>query len=265
MPAPAVEAQVDEPEGPPPPAVESNGPSEPTAAPAATPAAAPAATAASGPDLSSLLDLPAVDLKVNFEEQPVRRSPRTSPPRSPRVVLGKVWSGGQRLRPLAAAALTVLGVTTGVSLAGYWLWLRPLWAGPVTLPTVARPAGVLTALGPLVVRSSPAAAVALPQAPQVETQAAAPPTAANPSQQAGQWAIQTGVFTSTARAAMVVDQLTAIGYPAFQREQTLITRGRFKVAFAGPYASRPQAETALAALRRVPGFADAHIRELRSP
>ena len=74
------------------------------------------------------------------------------------MVLGKVWSGGHRLRPLAAAALTVLGVTTGVSLAGYWLWLRPLWAGPVTLPTVARPAGMLTALGPLVFRSSPATA-----------------------------------------------------------------------------------------------------------
>ena len=259
-PAPAVEAPVHEPEGPPPSAVESKGPSEPTAAPAAT----PAAMVAPGPDLSSLLDLPAVDLKVNFEEQPVRRSP-TSPPRSPRVILGQVWSGGQRLRPLAAGALTVLGVTTGVSLAGYWLWLGPLWAGPVTLPTVARPAGVLTALGPLVVRSSPAAAVALPQALQVETQAAASPTASNPSQQAGQWTIQTGVFTSAARAAMVVDQLTAIGYPAFQREQTFLTRGRFTVAFAGPYASRPQAETALAALRRVPGFADAHIRELRSP
>ena len=122
----------------------------------------------------------------------------------------------------------------GVSLAGYWLWLGPLWAGPVTLPTVARPAGVLTALGPLVVRSSPAAAVALPQALQVETQAAASPPASNASQQAGQWTIQTGVFTSAARAAMVVDQLTAIGYPAFQREQTFLTRGRFTVAFAGP-------------------------------
>ena len=77
--------------------------------------------------------------------------------------------------------------------------------------------------------------------------------------------IQTGVFTTAARAATVVEQLMAIGYPAFQREHTLITRGTFKVAFAGPYASRPQAETALAALRRVPGFADAHMRELPSP
>ena len=124
--------------------------------PPAAPAAAPAAMAVSGEDLSSLLDLPVVDLKVNFEEQPMRRSPRPSPRPSARVVLGKVWSGGHRLRPLAAAALTVLGVTTGVSLAGYWLWLRPLWAGPVTLPTVARPAGMLTAIGPLVFRSSPA-------------------------------------------------------------------------------------------------------------
>jgi hypothetical protein len=215
-----------------------------------------------GPDLVRaaltdlrLLDLPAVDLKVNFEEQPMRRSP---PRPSSRLVLGKVWSGAHRLRPLAAAALTVLGVTTGVSLAGYWLWLRPLWAAPVTLPTVARPAGKLSALGSLVFRSSPATALA----PQVEMQAAAAPTPSDASRRAEQWVIQTGVFTTATRAATVVEQLIAIGYPAFQREQTFTTRGTFKVAFAGPYASRPQAETVLAALRRVPGFEDAHIREL---
>ena len=48
-------------------------------------------------------------------------------------------------------------------------------------------------------------------------------------------------------------------------EQTFITRGTFKVAFAGPYATREQADTALAALQRVPGFADALVRELASP
>ena len=245
----AAEPQAVEPEDPPPPAA---------------PAAAPAAMAVPGEDLSSLLDLPVVDLKVNFEEQPMRRSPRPSPRPSARVVLGKVWSGGHRLRPLAAAALTVLGVTTGVSLAGYWLWLRPIWAGPVTLPTVARPAGMLTAIGPLVFRSSPATDLAVPRPPQVETQAAAPATS-DESRRAEQWVIQTGVFTTATRAATVVEQLMASGYPAFQREHTFNTRGTFKVAFAGPYASRSQAETALAALRRVPGFGDAHIRELPSP
>jgi len=245
----AAEPQAVEPEDPPPPAA---------------PAAAPAAMAVPGEDLSSLLDLPVVDLKVNFEEQPMRRSPRPSPRPSARVVLGKVWSGGHRLRPLAAAALTVLGVTTGVSLAGYWLWLRPIWAGPVTLPTVARPAGMLTAIGPLVFRSSPATDLAVPRPPQVETQAAAPATS-DESRRAEQWVIQTGVFTTATRAATVVEQLMAIGYPAFQREHTFNTRGTFNVAFAGPYASRSQAETALAALRRVPGFGDAHMRELPSP
>ena len=256
-----------EPEDPPQPALLAAPPPAAAPAPPTVPAppAALASKSVSVPDLSSLLDLPAVDLKVNFEEHPVRRSPRTSPRPDGPVARVKVWSGAHRLRPAAAMALTVLGVTTGVSLAGYWLLLRPLLSGPVALPPMTRPAGVLTTLGPLVIRSSPSTAVAVPQAPQVEMQAAAAPTPALASPRAGRWAIQTGVFSSMRRAGMAVQQLEAIGYPAFQREQTFITRGTFKVAFAGPYPSRQQAETALAALQRVPGFADALVRELASP
>ena len=214
-----------------------------------------------------MLDLPAVDLQVNFEEQLVRRSPRT-PPRAPApVTRSKVWRGAHGLRPVAATALTVLGLTTGVSLAGYWLWLRPMWGDSVTLPAVARPAVMLTTLGPLVLRSSstPSTAVAGPQAPQVVAQLADAPAPAPAAPRAGRGRFQTGVFSSVQRAAVAVQELTAVGYPAFQREQTFITRGTFKVAFAGPYATRAQAETALAALRRVPGFADALVRELPSP
>ena len=230
-------------------------------APAAPPPEAPASPSApaTGSALASLLDLPAVDLKVNFEEQPARRSPRQSPRRSLPVDRGKVWSSLDGLRPMAATALTVIGVTTGISLAGYWLLLRPLWAGPVALPTVARPAGVVTALGSTALRPSPAPEI-MSQPPQVETQAAGVPA---PAPRAGQWVIQTGVFTSGRRAAVVVEQLTAIGYPAFQQRHTFLTRGTFEVTFAGPYASRPEAEAAVAALRRVPDFADAHIRELQ--
>ena len=215
------------------------------------PLAADAPPAGSGQELSSLLDLPAVNLTVNFQEQPVRRSTRPSPRLATHVVRRKVWSGLE-LRPVVATALTVLGVTTGVSLAGYWLWLRPLWAMPA-LPAVARPAEV------------PPPSIALSQSPRVDAQAAATSAAATESRPAGQWAIQTGVFTSERRAETVVQQLTSIGYPAIQRELTFLTRERFRVAFAGPYESRPEADAALAALRRVPGFADAHVRELASP
>ena len=215
-------------------------------------------TSAPASALSSLLDLPAVDLKVNFEEQPVRRSTRQSPRRPPSVDRGKAWSSLNGLRPVAATALTIIGLTTGISLAGYWLLLRPLWAGPVALPTVARPAGVVTTLGSTSLQPPPAPQMSSQQ-PRVETQAAGVPTPTP----AGQWVIQTGVFTSARRAAVVVEQLTAIGYPAFQRQQTLLTRGTFEMAFAGPYAGRSEAEAARATLRRVPGFEDAHVRELR--
>jgi hypothetical protein len=210
--------------------------------------------------LSSLLDLPAVDLKINFEEQPLRRSPRQSR-RSPFVDRGKSWSSLDGLRPVAATALTIIGLTTGISLAGYWLLLRPIWTGPVVLPTVASPAGAVARLGSTSLQPSPPPQMLSQQPPQVETQAAGMPAPAP----AGQWVIQTGVFTSARRAAIVVGQLTANGYPAFHRQQTFVSHGTLQVAFAGPYASQTEAETARMTLRRVPGFEDAHVRELRTP
>ena len=134
----------------------------------------------------------------------------------------------------------------------------------MTLPPVARPAVMLTTLGPLVLRSPPQSTAVAGRRLRRSRRRRRRPGAA-PAGRGGRWAIQTGVFSSVQRAAVAVEQLTAIGYPAFQREQTFVTRGTFKVAFAGPYASRPQAETALAALRRVPGFADAMVRELTTP
>ena len=76
------------------------------------------------------------------------------------------------------------------------------------------------------------------------------------------WVIQAGVFSSVRRAATVVERLTALGYPAFEREHTFVTRGTFRVAFAGPFNTRQEADAALAALRREPDFADAHVRSL---
>jgi cell division septation protein DedD len=99
----------------------------------------------------------------------------------------------------------------------------------------------------------------LSQQPRVEAQAAGVPAPAP----AGQWVIQTGVFASARRAENVVEQLTAIGYPAFHRQQTFISHGTLEVAFAGPYPTQAQADTERMTLRRVPGFEDAHVRELR--
>ena len=219
--------------------------------------------AAPSQDLSSLLDLPAVDLNVTFEEGSQRRPTRTPPVPTAFVTRGKVWSGTRGLRPLAAGALAVIGLTTGVSLVGYWLWIRPLWA-PVDLPSVSRPPVVQTTVGPQTSRpsssASPATAVLDPVEPRAVS-AKATPLSGSPVS-VDRWVIQAGVFSTSRRAAIVVERLTALGYPAFEREHTLVARGTFRAAFAGPFDTKEQAEAALAAVRRVPGFEDAMVRSL---
>jgi general secretion pathway protein A len=180
------------------------------------------------------------DLSAVLDQPGSRR-----PSRPPSLARGKVWSGGDRLRPAAATALMILGVTTGISVAGYWLWMRPLLAGSTNLPRVARPAPAMAAAAPLVAATSADA-----------------PITRQASANQDLWVIQTALFSSVQRAAAAVSQLTALGYPAFQSEQTFVARGTFRVAFAGPYASREQAETALVALSRVPGYEGALVREL---
>ena len=219
-------------------------------------------------DLSSLLDLPAVDLHVTFEEGPPRRPARTPSVPAAFVTRGKVWSGTHRLRPLAAGALAVIGLTTGVSLVGYWLWIRPLWGAPVDLPSVSKPAVAEATARTQVSRpqASRPSSPARPATPVVDTvapqtasanvaaqaPAQAPPVSGN-SVSAEQWVIQAGVFSTPERAATVVEQLTALGYPAFEQK---FTRGSRRVAFAGPFNTKQEAETALAALRRQAGFED---------
>jgi cell division septation protein DedD len=154
-------------------------------------------------------------------------------------------------------ALAVLGLTTAVSLVGYWIWLRPLYVTAVLLPTVPRPATAATTLGPLILHASTGRAT--PATPPV-----AATTVAAPAASGGRWAIQAGAFSTTERAGVVVRQLEGQGYPAFQREQAF-ARERYQVAFAGPYASREDGERALGALRRVPGFEGSLLRPLPTP
>lgn len=213
-------------------------------------------------DLTSLLDLPAVELNVTYEEGP-RRPPRTPPVPAAFVTRGKVWSGTRGLRPLAAGALAVIGLTTGVSLVGYWFWIRPLWGAPVDLPSVSRPPVVQTTVGTQTPSPSSSANRARPVLDPVEPRAAsaqAPPVSGTPVP-VERWVIQAGVFSSVERAATVVEQLTALGYPAFEREQTF-TRGTLRVALAGPFDTRQKADAAVAALRREPGFEDSIVRPL---
>ena len=76
------------------------------------------------------------------------------------------------------------------------------------------------------------------------------------------WAVQVGVFGQPERAASVVSRLGSLNYPAFERDVEFGDKGRFRVAFAGPYGSREAAAAALEALRRLPGFESAVARPL---
>lgn len=117
-------------------------------------------------DLLALLDLPAT---ATDDEDPVDdRASRGLPSGS--LATGKVWLGTRSLHPAAAAALVVLGLTTGVSLVSYWMWVRPLWLSPIELPSVTRPVRAAAGVGPLVLeqgtpRAGPGGPLVEPLAP----------------------------------------------------------------------------------------------------
>lgn len=202
-------------------------------------------------DLLALLALPAVDLDVGDQARHDVSSIRSPPGRQAR---GKVRRGGSRLSPLAAAALVALGTTTGVSVFGYWVWLRPALTAPLSLPAVTPPPAPVPPLGPL--------GIATPDQPTssapVEAQdAAAPATPAG----GGSWAVQTGAFAERAPAAVLVARLEQLGYTAFWRDLDF-PRGRFRVTLVGPFARREQAEAARGTLRRVPGLEDSLVTQV---
>lgn len=207
-------------------------------------------------DLLALLDLPAVDLSRGDDTLP-STGPIMPPPPGVTQASGKVWRGVGRLRPAAAAALVVLGATTGVSAFGYWVWLRPALEAPVALPAVPRPPVAVAMLGPLQIEPPARAASSAP----VETQAAAAPSAAA-AVAADTWAVQTGAFSGPERAAVMVARLQQLGYRAFARDFDFPPRGRFRVALVGPFASREQADATRDALRRVPGLEGSLVRRV---
>jgi general secretion pathway protein A len=187
--------------------------------------------------------------------------PHALPSPATSLARGKVWLGPRTLRPVAAAALVILGITTAVSLASYWWWVRPILTSAIVLPAVAPPARAVVAIGPLVFRPAPRQVSA-------GSRLADPPAAVEPSPQPvatsaeSVWTIQAGIFSDAARAASVVARLEQLNYPSFEREIAFGGDAGFHVAFAGPYGSREAAAAALDALKRVPGFEGALVRPL---
>jgi len=211
-------------------------------------------------DLLALLDLPPIAL--DDEDAPDAPSARLRPSPASSIARGKVWLGTRNLRPAAAAALMVLGLTTGVSLVSYWMFVRPVWTSPTELPSVARPVRVQAGVGPLVLD---------PRRPQLkrlhalgelagiaESSRSVTATAASDLT----WAIQAASFLEPTRAASAIATLEALNYPAFERDLEFSGRGRWRVVFAGPYGTREAAAAALNGLRRIPDFEGALVKPL---
>jgi type II secretory pathway predicted ATPase ExeA len=209
-------------------------------------------------DLFALLDLPTVDIEMGGQEDGRAALSGQGPSLLAR---GKVWAGAaSRLRPVAVAALVVLGGTTGVSLAGYVLWLKPLLTAAVALPEVERPGLALRALGPLVLnRAGPGDDPSAPREQEPPRGAAVSALSASPR---GEWAIQTGAFTNGDRASALVARLTSLGLPAYSREVEFGGKGTFRVALVGPFATSPEADAVLQQVRRLRGLEQSILRRV---
>jgi len=209
-------------------------------------------------DLFALLDLPTVDIEMGGEEHDRAALSGQGPSLLAR---GKVWAGAaSRLRPVAVAALVVLGGTTGVSLAGYLLWLKPLLTEAVALPEVERPRLAMRAPRPLVLDpASPGDDASAPAEQKPPREAAVSALSASPR---GEWAIQTGAFTNGDRASALVARLTSLGLPAYSRALELGGKGTFRVALVGPFATSPEAEAVLQQVRRLRGLEQSILRRL---
>jgi cell division septation protein DedD len=75
----------------------------------------------------------------------------------------------------------------------------------------------------------------------------------------GVFAIDVALFSSSARASRVRDQLIAAGYRAYIKDLDLGDRGRLYEVVVGPFALRAETDAVAARIRAIPGFADARI------
>ena len=150
-------------------------------APAVPLAAVLASAAADGPpqsdpdDLHALLALPPMAapprpaVAAPRAERPPVAAPRSRPARM--HVPREARTGGRSRASAATAALLVLGVLSGLTLAVYWVWAAPMFTGPVAVPAVRRPSIRIAAPLPAVLEPAIEAvgdSIAPPQLPAVE-------------------------------------------------------------------------------------------------
>jgi hypothetical protein len=250
-------------------------PAAPAAVPPAPAAVAPVPaveTPVPGPDdLHALLALPpmaspaleTVAVPPRAARPPVAPRPRARTPR-PRLYR-EAPSTGRSRAAVATAALLVLGALSGLTLAVYWAWARPMVTERVALPPVRRPSMRIAAPLPAVLEPNIEAVgdpLELPQPPganQEETpkpDAGPPrPVTAAPASAAAQsvWVVQVGAFADDARANVLVGQLAGRGFTAFKSATAMRSGTPLHLVLAGPYQTRAAAADALDKIEEIPG------------
>jgi cell division septation protein DedD len=155
---------------------------------------------------------------------------------------------------LAGAALVVALVSMAAT--GVWLFQAVAdAAGDPGLPTLpasplSRPAPVLRTPTPVAVPAVTADRRAVPDAPPEDVAALETETVAP-------YVIQVASFQTRDRADQLLDELSRAGYRAYlvETEQSRIVQ-----VLAGWYSTREHAQSDLARIRAMPGYADARIR-----
>ncbi len=182
----------------------------------------------------------AVDRPLLFE------SPRTWTGASPSLTTHRRWRRRTRRLMLAAVAAAI------VAFALYW---QAQWDNDIQseatpeAPDSHYEAFALTFRPKRVPKS-------VPLAPIVDQNAAALAPAAT-SAGPGIFAIDVALFSSSARASGLVEQLGAAGFRAYVKDLDLGDRGHLHEVVAGPFATRAETDAALARIRALPGFGDA--------
>jgi cell division septation protein DedD len=112
-----------------------------------------------------------------------------------------------------------------------------------------------TAGDPSAAGMPPSADVKPPEAPAVSQPAAA----AQPAPEAGRYSLLVGSFRQNSEAGTLVEQLRALGYRARTGRFESADRGTWHQVSVGPYTDLERARQDEARVRRLPGYADAHL------
>jgi general secretion pathway protein A len=160
-----------------------------------------------------------------------------------------------RIRRYALAAGAAASITAGLGAA---MWYSD---GPIAAWIIGESALPNLPPSPAISAASPGQAVEPAVLPASSgTLAANEPVAAVDVAAATEaYVVEVALFSSGERAARLIGELAARGHSAYAADVTLGTR-RFVRVVVGAFATRAEADDALAAIRELPGYDDARVR-----